>query len=140
MFTVSDLANEAQVTTDTVRHYVKLGLLQPKRDSVNGYKIFSNTDTIRVQFIRNAKSLGFTLKEISEIFSYSEDGNSPCPEVRELLKQHIEENRARIEELNALQGRMERALRQWNSMPDGSPNGTSVCHLIESIADDKTNE
>lgn len=140
MYTVSDLAKETQVTADAVRHYVKLGLLQPQRDSENGYKLFSKNDTMRVHFIRNAKSLGFTLKEISEIFSHSEGGNSPCPQVRELLKQHIEENRRRIEELNALQERMEFALQQWSVMPDGSPDGTSVCHLIESLAEDKTDE
>jgi len=140
MYTVSDLAKEAQVTADTVRHYVKLKLLNPSRDSENGYKLFSKNDVIRVHFIRNAKSLGFKLKEITEIFEHSEHGNSPCPQVRELLKQHINENKQRIEELIALQDRMELALKQWNDMPDGSPNGTSVCHLIESIANDKTNE
>ena len=90
MFTVSDLANETQVTADAVRHYVKLGLLNPIRDSENGYKLFSTSDISRVQFIRNAKSLGFSLKEITEIFSHSIEGNSPCPGVRERLQQHIE--------------------------------------------------
>jgi len=140
MYTVSDLAKEAQVTADTVRHYVKLDLLQPKRHVENGYKLFSQNDITRVQFIRNAKSLGFTLKEISEIFAHSQEGNSPCPQVRETLQQHIEANKARIEELVALQQHMELALRQWSDMPDGSPNGKSICHLIESIAGDNPDE
>jgi len=140
MFTVSDLANEAQVTADTVRHYVNLGLLNPKRDINNGYKLFSKNDISRVQFIRNAKSLGFSLKEITEIIAHSNDGSSPCPQVRDTLELHIEENRIRLLELNALQERMERALLQWRNMPDGIPDGTSVCHLIESMAEKKSSE
>ncbi|MDH5257981.1 MAG: MerR family transcriptional regulator [Gammaproteobacteria bacterium] len=138
MFTVSDLANETQVTTDAVRHYVKLGLLNPRRDSENGYKLFSTNDISRVQFIRNAKSLGFSLKEIAEIFTHSIEGSSPCPGVRETLQQHIEKNRIRLIELNALQERMEKVLGQWRNMPDGIPDGTSVCHLIESLAGDQS--
>jgi len=34
----------------------------------------------------------------------------------------------------ALQTRMEQALDQWAEMPDGVPDGHSVCHLIESFA------
>jgi len=141
MFTVSNLANEAQVTADTVRHYVKLKLLHPQRDRDNGYKLFSRDDVSRVQFIRDAKSLGFSLKEIADIFAQSNEGNSPCPQVRERLQQHIDENRARLQELMALQERMEKALLKWNDMPDNSPaeaGKDSVCHLIESMAETET--
>ncbi len=137
MFTVSNLANEAQVTADTVRHYVKLGLLNPSRHAENGYKLFSSNDVTRVQFIRNAKSLGFSLKEIAAIFVSSQDGESPCPEVRGLLKQHIKKNKIRLAELSILQTDMELALRRWDEMPDQLPNGASICHLIESLAGEK---
>jgi len=137
MITVSSLANKADVTADTVRHYVKLGLLRPDRLSGNGYKVFSKSDISRVQFIRNAKSLGFTLKEILEMFAMSKDGNSPCPQVRDALQKHIEENRAKLNEMQAMQARMEKALSQWSDMPDCIPDEASVCHLIESVAQSK---
>lgn len=140
MFTVSNLANEAQVTADTVRHYVKLKLLQPQRDSENGYKLFSPNDIRRVQFIRDAKSLGFSLKEIAEIFEKSIDGESPCPQVRERLQSHIEENQVRLNELMALQQRMEKALEDWNELPNSTPDEDSVCHLIESLAERSVHE
>ena len=140
MYTVSDVAKEAKVTADTVRHYVKKGLLYPLRHEDNGYKLFSKNDITRIQFIRNAKSLGFTLKEISEIFSHSHDGNSPCPQVRDALQRHIVENEIQLKEMIALQERMKLAMSQWNQMPDGIPDGNSVCYLIESIAEETTDE
>lgn len=133
MFTVKELAKQAEVTPDTVRHYVHIGLLDPERHPVNGYKIFINSDIRKVQFVRQARSLGFTLTEISEILGHSDNGDSPCPQVREIIQHRIRENHLKLAALNALQQRMEGALEHWNNMPDGLPDGDSVCHLIESI-------
>jgi len=52
--------------------------------------------------------------------------------VRAILGRRVEENRRRLDELEALQRRMERALAEWERMPDALPTGDSVCHLIES--------
>lgn len=133
MFTVSELATRASVTPDTVRHYVQIGLLQPRRNPDNGYKLFEPADVHRLRFVRQAKSLGFTLSEIREILCHAQQGESPCPRVREIIQHRITENRQHLEDLMALQQRMEVAVASWESMPDGVPSGDSVCHLIEEV-------
>ena len=45
----------------------------------------------------------------------------------------IDETRQKVKELTSLQRRMEKALKQWEQMPDGVPDGHTVCHLIESF-------
>lgn len=133
MLTVKELANASQVTPDAIRHYVRVGLLNPQRHPDNGYKLFSDDDIRKVTFIRQAKGLGFTLNDIQTIFDHSNDGRSPCPAVRDIIERRIETNKARLAELAALQRRMEDALIQWQALPDGDPNGEAICHLIESI-------
>ncbi len=133
MFTVSELATRASVTPDTVRHYVQIGLLQPRRNPDNGYKLFETADVQRLLFVRQAKSLGFTLNEIREILAHAQQGESPCPRVREIIHRRITENRRHLDELIALQQRMESALASWETLPDGMPSGESVCHLIEEV-------
>ncbi len=132
MMTVNEVAKKADVAPDTVRYYSRMGLLKPERNPDNGYKLFRQNDIARLRFIRQAQTLGFTLKEITEILSDAEVGSSPCPKVRDIIVRHIEENRRKIQELQALQHRMEQALEKWKSMPDGAPDGKHVCHLIES--------
>lgn len=132
MMTVNEVAKKAEVAPDTVRYYSRLGLLKPDRNPDNGYKLFHQSDISRLRFIRQAQTLGFTLKEITEILGDAEAGSSPCPKVRDIIVRHIEENRRKIQELQALQERMEKALEKWKSMPDGAPDGKHVCHLIES--------
>lgn len=133
MLTVSELSKIAQTTPDAIRHYVRIGLLKPSRDPVNDYKLFSEDDVKKTKFIRRAKGLGFTLNDIQTIFEHSNDGRSPCPAVRDIIRHRIDENRNRLAELNALQQRMDDTLEKWRSMPDGEPDGDAICHLIESV-------
>jgi len=132
MLTVSELSKVAQATPDSIRHYVRIGLLKPTRNPDNGYKLFSSNDVKKVKFIRRAKGLGFTLHDIQVIFDHSNSGRSPCPLVRKIIQQRINENRDRLVELNKLQQRMDEALEKWKSMPDGEPDGDAICYLIES--------
>ena len=133
--TVTELANRSGATPHAVRYYTRMGLLRPERDPGNGYRRYEHREVGWLRFIRQAKRLGYTLSEIREIMHDSDQGQSPCPRVREILLQRIDENRRQLEELMALQNRMEAALEQWADMPDGVPDGHSVCHLIESFAE-----
>ncbi len=133
MLTVNQLATRAGAPAHVVRYYTRIGLLHPAAQRANGYRLYDTKDASRLRFIRLAKHLGFTLREIDEIIRHADIGESPCADVRRIIQQHIAENRARIDEMQRLQDRMEGALEQWKSMPDGVPDGHSVCHLIESF-------
>ncbi|HHH43071.1 MAG TPA: MerR family transcriptional regulator [Gammaproteobacteria bacterium] len=132
---VAELARAAAVTPHVVRHYTRIGLLKPFRNEENGYKLYNRNDLNRLMFIRRAKYLGYTLADIRGILDEARHGNSPCPHVRRIIQKRIEENRAKLSELAMLQNRMEDALREWSKLPDGMPNGDSVCYLIESMVD-----
>ncbi len=53
MITASVLAKKTDVPIHTVRHYTKIGLLKPSRDSRNNYKIYQPDDVILLRFINN---------------------------------------------------------------------------------------
>lgn len=132
MLTVTQLAKLSGTTSNAVRYYTRRGLLKPERNPDNGYRMYQPRDARWLRFLRQAKQLGFTLNEIDEILHEARQGLSPCPRVRALLQNRIEENKRRLEEMIALQTRMEQALEEWSDRPDGIPDGHSVCHLIES--------
>ena len=136
MLTASVLAKRTGIPIFTVRYYTRIGLLKPTRDLRNGYKLYKQSDKERLKFINNAKNLGFTLSEIEQILSHAEDGDTPCPMVREIVERRIRENREAIRELKRLQKRLEQAAEMWSGMEDAEPDGHSVCRLIESFAGD----
>ncbi len=134
MLTVNELASAAAVPAHVVRYYARIGLIAPARHRENGYRLFSRREVERVRFIRMAKRLGFTLNEIRHILAQAASGQLPCDDVRQMLAAHIEENRRKIAELEALQRRMESANALWQWMPEPLVEEGAICPLIESVA------
>ncbi len=135
MMTANILARKSDVSLYTVRHYTRIGLLKPSRNWQNNYKVYQPADEVRVRFIQAAKNLGFSLAEVGDILNEAKHGSSPCPLVREIIVRRIDENRRKISEMQKLQRKMERALKDWATMKNSMPTGESVCHLIESVGE-----
>ena len=135
MMTATHLARQSDVSLYTVRHYTRIGLLKPARNTQNNYKVYQPSDAVRVRFIKAAGNLGFSLAEIADILKEAKQGHSPCPMVREIIVRRIEENQSKIKDMQKLQRKMQSALKDWSKMKNSMPNGDSVCHLIESVGE-----
>lgn len=68
---IGELARRTGVGIDTVRYYERQGLLPPAARQASGYRAYDHTDVSRLQFVRRAKALGFTLVEIRELLALS---------------------------------------------------------------------
>ena len=130
---VKEIAQKAGVSAETVRYYVRIGLLKPSDSDKSGYRRFSASHLNMLRFIMRAKQLGFTLSEIGEILRMAHRGKTPCPMVRDIVKRHVKDNKVDLEALRSLQARMENALARWEHMRDGVPDGDAICVLIESV-------
>lgn len=128
---VSDLAKAAQVNPDTVRFYTREGLLSPTRNPHNNYQQYSAEDLRRLRFARKARQLGFSLPEIRSILGQADEHHSPCPMVREIFEDRLAQVEQEIAQLQQLRERMRYALIAWQDMPDGTPDGHTICRLIE---------
>ena len=62
-----ELANLAGVSTDTLRHYERLGLLARPQRTESGYRRYTPQSLERVRLIRSALSVGFSLPELTAI-------------------------------------------------------------------------
>ncbi len=128
---VTDLAAKTGVSPDTIRFYTREGLLQPGRNPTNNYHEYDATELQRLRFARKARQLGFSLPEIKLILQQADDRHSPCPMVRGVFEDRLADVEAQLNELTALRDRMQAALATWQSMPDGTPDGHTICRLIE---------
>lgn len=128
---VVQLAKKMGVTADTVRYYTRVGMLQPSKDKINGYKYYSEQDEQKLRFALRAKQLGFTITDIQQIIKHASNGKSPCSMVRELLEKRLTEVEAAFIETQSLYKRMKTALKKWGKLPDKAPSGHIICALIE---------
>jgi Zn(II)-responsive transcriptional regulator len=74
-FSIGQLAKRANVAIDTVRYYERNQLLSPAGRLQSGYRRYGDTELKRLRFIRRAKSLGFSLADIRELLSLSDQRN-----------------------------------------------------------------
>jgi DNA-binding transcriptional MerR regulator len=93
-YSISDLANEFDVTTRTIRFYEEKGLLRPRREGTR--RIYGPSDRTRLRLILRGKRLGLSLDESAEIIGlYGSPGRNRRQ--LELLLSRIEERRAVLE-------------------------------------------
>lgn len=105
---IGQLALQAGVPVDTVRYYERQRLLPTARRSPGGYRIFDQDDVTRLQFIRRAKTLGFTLEEIADLLAISDQRAGDMAQVKAAASDKLRDIGQRIEELQ----RMQKALQQ----------------------------
>jgi DNA-binding transcriptional MerR regulator len=128
---VTQLARLLGVTSDTVRFYTRIKVLQPRKSNDNGYREYSMKDISRLRFVLSARQLGFTVDDIQQILTEADKGQSPCPTVRQLIEHRLQETEQRYLDTMKLRERMQLALEDWNEKPNKAPTGDMVCHLIE---------
>jgi DNA-binding transcriptional MerR regulator len=132
-----ELAKTAGVNASVIRYYSRIGLLNPERNPDNGYREYTFSDANRVRFIRKAKWLGFTLKDVQTILDEADSGKSPCQDVRKIIISRILENQQRLIHLQAIQQRMEAAIEAWKGISNAPANKEHVCDLIDSLECDE---
>src|SRR5207253_9233995 len=92
-------SRRAAIGTETLRYYERLGLLGSPRRTEAGYRLYSEAIFARLDFIRKAQAMGFTLEEIGRIIQESEKGQSPCADVRRIARRKLEELDQRLKQL-----------------------------------------
>lgn len=94
-FSISELAQEFQVSTRTIRFYEEKGYLQPQRDGQR--RIYSAADRTRIRLILRGKRIGMSLAECIEIIDMYSPGENSAPQLEALLER-VTERRVALEQ------------------------------------------
>ena len=132
-FSSGELASLAGVSSDTLRHYERKGVLTRPRRSSNGYRQYPAEALQRVQLVRRALSVGFTLDELSTILKIRDQGGAPCQEVRTLAAQKLSNIESQLRDLTRLRDELRTTLRDWDARLARRTEGERV-GLLESLA------
>ncbi len=126
--TIGELARRAGVHLETIRYYERLGVMPPPRRTATGYRVYDELALRRLRFIKRAKQLGFTLKEIRELLELRMDPDTTCEDVRQRALQKIMTIEHKIQELR----QMHRALKQLEASCSGNgPPGE--CPFLDAL-------
>jgi DNA-binding transcriptional MerR regulator len=128
-----ELARLAGVSADTVRYYEREGLLRTAPRSASGYRIFPQDALDRVQLIRSALVIGFSVRELTEILRERNSGGVPCHRVRELVASKLVALESRLRELRLWRTELRNTLAQWDRVLAKTPRGKQA-RLLEAFA------
>jgi len=109
-----ELARLTGVSTDTLRHYERLGLLPTPPRTDGGYRDYPPHSQERVRLIRRALSVGFSLPELTTILKMRDGGEVPCRRVQAMAESKLEQVKQQIENLIEMRNQLEAMLKNWN--------------------------
>lgn len=129
LLTIGEAAARTRLTAKMIRYYEREGLFTPHGRSSAGYRQYDGQDLHSLNFIRSARDLGFSLKQIAALTDLWQDRDRASAEVKRLALAHIDELEAKAATLQ----RMAATLRELASHCQG--DNRPECPILEGLAD-----
>jgi MerR family transcriptional regulator, copper efflux regulator len=101
-YTIGELARLTDYPKDTIRYYERTGLISAPPRTAAGYRRYPQATAERLQMVRRAKELGFSLAEISELLDLLAHRDAPCQHLHCRLIDKLKELDSKISELHRL--------------------------------------
>lgn len=99
---IGEAAQASGVSAKMIRHYEEIGLIQKPKRSFSNYRTYSANEVHSLRFIKQARSLGFSIEQIGSLLALWQDRRRPSRKVKQLVATHIEDLEERIQELKAM--------------------------------------
>ena len=125
---IGGLSKQTGTNIETIRYYERVGLLPTPARSSGGYRLYGTSQLKRLNFIRRARTLGFSIGEVRTLLRLADQRKRPCAEVRVVAETHLKDVRAKIVDLR----RMERVLKA--TVARCAEGRRSDCPMIEALS------
>lgn len=124
---IGALAEESGVSAKLIRHYESIGLIAKASRSESGYRQYQKQDVQFLRFIRRARTLGFSMKEIKQLLGLWKNKSRASADVKKLATKHLEELELKIQELQDMAGQLRHLAKTCHG--DGRPD----CPILKEL-------
>lgn len=125
---IGEVAKLSGVGIETLRFYERSGLLGRPARTQSGYRLYDREVLERLDFIKRAQVLGFSLDEIKQIIAEKQAGASPCEAVRDIVRTRLQELDEHMSEMRRYRNELASTLAEWDKT---GPVKGHICGLIE---------
>ncbi len=101
---IGGVARRSGVKIETIRFYERIGLLAPPPRSAGGHRVFGAAEVTRLNFVRRARELGFTLDQVRDLLALADGREDTCAEAERLGRAQLAATRDRIADLKRMEG------------------------------------
>jgi DNA-binding transcriptional MerR regulator len=141
MLTIGRVAGATGVKARTIRYYEQVGALRPPARTASGYRLYTPDAVERLRFLRRARALGLSLRELRALADALDRGpvGSFRPRLRDAVRAHLASVEQRAAELDHLRRQLEQVLERLTAAerdPRGSGRPRSRrCRCLENGGD-----
>ena len=100
---LGDLAGCTGTSAPTIRYYEQIGLLRHATRQSGNHRVYTREDVERLTFIRRCREFDFSIEQVRVLVSLLDDPKSSCMDARDLAAKHLDDVRAKMRELKALE-------------------------------------
>ena len=125
---IGEVSKRTGVGIETLRFYERQGLLGNPQRTSSGYRMYGEEVVERIDFIKRAQVLGFSLAEIARVISEKQAGQSPCADVRDIVRRRLDELDRRLKEMQRYRKELAATLKEWEEAGDAEGH---ICGLVE---------
>ena len=133
---IGEVAKQAGVGVETVRFYEREGLLHEPERRASGYRQYDEEAVAVLRFIRRAKELGFTLKEIKSLLNLRLDTLATRADVREQAREKVADIEAKIADLQRMKDSLQKLIRKCSG--HGATKGCPILDALQGSGDEPT--
>lgn len=126
--TIGELGKLTETKIETIRYYERIGLLPPPARTSGNYRLYSDDQVGRLSFVRRARDLGFTIDEVRELLSLSDQKDRSCEAVDAIARQHLADVDRKIADLTALRRELDSIIGQCGC------GSIAECRIIEALS------
>ncbi len=103
---IRELAKRSGCSVQTIRYYEREGLLSSAARSEGNFRLYDKHAEERLMFVKRCRSLDLTLVEVKQLLSLTQESDSACDEVNQMVDQHIQRVEDRIGALQDLHSQL----------------------------------
>jgi MerR family transcriptional regulator, copper efflux regulator len=117
---IGDAAAATGISAKMIRYYEETGLIGAALRTYSGYRVYQDKDIQTLRFVRRARDLGFTVKQIEDLLTLWHDRSRASADVKTIAQGHVAELQKKMLELQEMIGTLEHLARncQGDHRPD----------------------
>lgn len=116
------------MSTKMIRHYESIGVIPPAGRTSSNYRVYSWRDVFTLQFVRRARDLGFSMKQIQVLLELWQNRRRSSSQVKRLAIEHVHELDQRIAEMRAMRRTLQSLIEHCHG--DERPD----CPILDDLA------
>lgn len=99
---IGEVSKLSEVNSKMIRRYEEMGIIPKAGRSLSGYRTYSEKDVHILKFVKRARELGFSMKDIKQLVSLWRNKSRPSSQVKSIATKHVTELENKLFEIQSM--------------------------------------